>query len=140
MQDRLHTALAGVSRTSVGYEGVISALGRDVKISIDLDGCTEQATLDLAVEVVAHLPLLDEKCRNLIADEFLASYNDNWRIGEVLGRHEFCERLELSSVGITGDQTSDIWYECGNLFGGHSLYVTAFDGHSFDDTHVQMFG
>lgn len=43
-------------------------------------------------------------------------------------------------AALSGDQTSDVWYECGELFWGHSLFVTAFDGITFNDVYVQMFG
>ena len=146
--------LQGLTRTSSGYEGVLRLLERDVKVTIDFDGCSEDSTLNLAEQIVGSIRGIDEKCRNLIADDSLDGYNSDWRTGQVLQpdgstrsfenpemeRHEFIERLLLSSIGVSGDQTSDIWYECGDLFWGHSLFVTAFDGVAFDDVHVQMFG
>lgn len=154
MQSVLPTNLLPLTRTSSGYEGVLNLLEREVKFTIDFDGCSEESTLKLAEQIVDNIEAVDEKCRNLIADDSLDSYNSGWRMGEVaqadgstrpfenpeLERHEFIERLLLSSIGLSGNQTSDVWYECGGLFWGHSLFVTAFDGIEFNDAHVQMFG
>lgn len=115
---------------------------------------TKDSALSLVNEVTAQIPSLDDKCKLLIAAESLASYNEGWRMGErvlpdgstapfenpELTEHEFCERLALTVVEITGDQTVTIWYDCGDLFWGHSIYVTSFDGVAFEDTSVEMFG
>jgi hypothetical protein len=103
-----------------------------------------------------HLNLgsVHERCSALIADESLDSYNSNWRIGDVLqadGRttrlerpeltgEEFRSRLALRSVEVTGSGLASIWYECGDLFWGHSFSVTSFDGASFTDVRVELQG
>lgn len=121
---------------------------------MDFEGCPEQATLDLAAQVVGDIARIDGRCRSLIADSSLDDYNNGWRMGEVaapgvdarpfensgLNKQEFCGRLLLSSVSVNGDKTTEVWYECGELFWGHSMFVTAFDGVVFEDAHAQMFG
>ena len=140
--------------TPDGFKAKLPIQGRELDIFISLDGCSSESTFGLANQVATQVTLLDDKCQSLIAAEFLASYNEDWRMGEtgqpdgstvpfenpLLEEQEFCKKLALTTIEITGDQTTTLWYNCGDLFWGHSLFVTAFDGITFEDTSAQMFG
>jgi hypothetical protein len=140
--------------TKEGFKSSILNQGHDVEISIDFDGSSPESTLALARKVVTDVQSNDDKCRSRIADELLDSYNDGWRMGEAvqpdgsmkpfehprLDKPQFCDRLALASIEVTGDETAALSYECGDLFWGHSLSITAFDGARFEDVHVQMLG
>ena len=137
-----------------GYKGTVVHDEGEIKLTIDCDGRPEQSVLHHASQVIANLQRLDEKCRAYIARASVAAYNQNWRVGVVanpdgstapferewLNEQGFANLLRLASIGITGDRVTDFWYECGDLYWGHMLYVTAFDGLSFDDLDVQLFG
>lgn len=146
--------LPSMNTTPDGFRTTVLYRERELNVSISLDGCPRESTLGLANHVTAHIASLDDKCKGLIAADSLASYNEGWRMGErllpdgstipfenpELEEREFCERLELTALEITGDQTVTFWYDCGDLFWGHSIYVTSFDGLGFEDTSVEMFG
>jgi hypothetical protein len=110
--------------------------------------------LELAVSLVEQLPQLDAKCRNLIADEFLENYNDNWRFGQTalpdgtfksfekpqLTKEQFCKNLKLESVEASGISMLRFWYGDADMFWGHSLEGISFDGLAFGETHASMVG
>jgi hypothetical protein len=106
------------------------------------------------VATVGSIKALDAKSRALIAEDSLEGYNSGWRFGEVtppngttepfekpaLTAAEFCEKLKLEAVEVTGPNTLIFWYGDDEMFWGHSLYMTSFDGVTMKDTHVSMFG
>jgi hypothetical protein len=124
----------------------------DLLVSPDYKGI--EVALELAVALAESLQHLDLKCKSLIADESLGGYNSGWRFGEVaqldgtlksfekpfLTREEFCNNLKLESIEASGDSMLIFWYGDGDMFWGHSLEVTSFDGVAFKDTYVSMAG
>lgn len=94
------------------------------------------------------------KARSAASKEFLETYNDNWREFSVrradgsfedvsnptLTEAEFEQRLILDVVSIIGSDTVEFCYGDGELFSGHSIIVTSFDGTTFNDIHAALFG
>ena len=134
--------------------GQIKCGVRQVDLLVSPDDKTIEAALKLAVGIVAPLQQLDFKCKNIIADEFLDSYNSGWRFGQVaqqdgtfssfekplLTREQFRENLKLNSIEASGELMLIFWYGDNDMFWGHSLEVTSFDGPAFKDTHASMAG
>jgi hypothetical protein len=125
-----------------------------IDLLVSPDNRTIEAALKLAASLVELLQQIDLKCRDLIADEFLERYNSGWRFGEVaqqdgtfepfekplLTRRQFCENLKIKSIVASGDSLIGVHYDDSDMFWGHSLEVTSFDGTAFGDTHTSMFG
>ena len=142
--ERFPASLAGRIAYGLGF----------IAIRIDPDGTPMDGALALASSVVESLAELDSKCRSLIAEDSLDGYNSDWRFGETvnpdgsrtpferpeLARSEFCAKLQFESLEVTGQSTLTFWYGDDDMFWGHSLYVASFDGTTFSDTHVAMFG
>jgi hypothetical protein len=154
MAEPVADKLSALVPTQDGLKGSVQYKGHDIEISIDFDGCSTESTLVLARAIVTGLELNDGKCRRLIAEELLDAYNDGWRSGAAkqpdgsmrafeypkLDNAQFRERLTLSAIHVSGDETATLWYESGDLFWGHSLSITAFDAGRFEDVHVQVAG
>lgn len=125
-----------------------------IPIRIDPDGAPIEAALALATSAVESFTELDAKCRSLISEDCLNGYNSDWRFGEAvdpegsrvafekprLTKSEFCAKLKLKSLEVTGPSTLTFWYSDDDMFWGHSLYVESYDGTALTDTHVSMFG
>ena len=125
-----------------------------IELLVSPDDKTIEAALALAVVLVEELPQLDATSRKLVADEFLENYNTSWRFGEAaqedgtfkpfekpsLSREQFCENLKLTSIEASGESMLVFWYGDNDMFWGHSLEVTSFDGTAFGETHVSMAG
>jgi hypothetical protein len=125
-----------------------------VELLVSPDDKTIDVALELAVALVEQLPQLDAKSRRLVADEFLEIYNTNWRFGETvqrdgttksfekpqLSKEQFCQSLQLTSIEASGEAMLVFWYGDGDMFWGHSLELTSFDGTAFGDTYASMAG
>jgi hypothetical protein len=152
--DFTHAVLGDLRGTTESIQGTVPFRGSAIDISIHVDGQPLEPVLGLAERVAANLDVLNERCQSLIADQFLDSYNDGWRMGVIaqgdgttrpfenpgLSRATFCSNLTVQCVEITGDELAALWYECGDLFWGHCFSVTSFNGAEFTDVRVEMQG
>jgi len=97
---------------------------------------------------------LDASCRTLIAADLLQSYNSEWRFGRVakadgateefekpaLTETELAAKLSPTSFQVTGGGLLGFWYSDGEVFWGHSVGLTSFDGLALTNVLVGMFG
>lgn len=134
--------------------GRIAYEHRLVAIRLSEDGASMHDALALTELAVRSLKNIDMRARVLLADGCLDSYNSDWRFGEALhedgstkafekptlSREEFCAKVELEIVEIYGSSTITLWYNDDDMFWGHDLFVTSFDGLNFGDTHVSIGG
>ena len=139
--------------TADGWVGTLAWGGRVVQVRVERDGVPGEVSLDLARAAMPALARLDAAARDVAARALLPQYNDGWRRGErhVDGRMQpfedppldadaFRARLALASLDATGEGTLTLGYDAGPLFWGHAVFVTAFDGLAFEDTHAELFG
>ncbi|GHA76754.1 DUF2262 domain-containing protein [Cognatilysobacter bugurensis] len=124
----------------------------DLTVSPDNKGI--ECALVLATSLAQSLEHLDFTCRRLVADTSLEGYNSDWRFGLVaqgdgtferveeppLTREDFCRNLKLSSIVASGEAMLLFYYGDSDMFGGHSVEVTSFDGTAFQDTDVSLVG
>jgi len=143
-----HDTLSGVLATSRQLGDV------QLEIWVDPDGGPLDDALRLAASTIPKLAELDARCRALIAADLLASYNTDWRFGQVaradgameefekpeLTEAEFAAKLSPTSLQVTGASLIEFWYSDGEMFWGHSVGLTSFTGLALTDVHVQMFG
>lgn len=127
---------------------------RLVEIRLSEDGATKHEVLALAESAIRSLKNIDIRARLLLAKDCLDGYNSDWRFGEglledgstkafekpVLSSEEFCAKVQLSTVEVCGSLTITLWYSDADMFWGHDLFVTSFDGLNLTDTHVSMAG
>lgn len=143
-----HEALSGVLATSKQLGDV------QIDVWVDPDGGPLDDVLRLAATAVPVLAELDTRCRALIAADLLPAYNTGWRFGRVaradgameefekplLTDVEFAANLSPTSFQVTGARVIDFWYSDGQMFWGHSVGLTSFDGLALTDVYVEMFG
>ena len=51
---------------------------------------------------------------------------------------EFQEKITLTSIDVEGEEGCCFWYNDNDLFWGHSISVTSFDGITFSDLHAEI--
>ena len=143
-----HETLSGILATSRKFGGV------QLEIWVDPDDGPLDDALRLAASAMPMLAELDARCRSLIAADLLASYNTGWRFGQIaradgameefekpaLTENEFAAKLSPTSLHITGGSLIEFWYADGEMFWGHSVGLTSFNGLALTDVHVEMFG
>jgi hypothetical protein len=121
-------------------EGKIAFGDSTVTIGLDADVDDLAKTISLAVRVVENIHSFDEEARAKATKDLLGTYNDNWRNEDepILSESEFKSKLLLTHIGFLGTTGIDMFYNDGELFGGHSIIPQSFDGITF--TYTQMYG
>ena len=113
-----------------------------------------EAAVALAANAVSIFTELDVRCRALVAVDLLASYNSDWRFGAVLKADgttdefvkpiitetQFVSALTPTALEITGAKLLALSYAAGEMFWGHCVCVTSFDGLTLTDTNVELQG
>lgn len=112
------------------------------------------AAVTLAADAISSFAELDVRCRALVAADCLAAYNSDWRFGAVpkadgtmeefekplLTEAQFVSALKPTALEITGASLLALSYEVGEMFWGHWVCVTSFDGLALTDTNVELRG
>lgn len=143
-----HEEFPGVLRGAVNVDGA------EVEVWLAPDGGPLDAALRLATDAVSVLRELDASCRMLIAKDSLNSYNSDWRFGTAVqadgstknfekppfNEEQFASTLTPTMLEITGGNTIAFSYSDGDMFWGHSLCLTSFDGLALTDVTVEMLG
>ena len=135
------------SNDPTSYEGTVVLNGEEFGVSIILEdeGETEKVE-QLMSTFFNEIDTLLPKAKECIANEFLDLYNDNWRFGDddeddpdkpELTKEEFMEALSLRSLLFYSEDV-EVFFDDNDMFLGHSLIASDFDGENFND--AQMFG
>ncbi|MDR7270133.1 hypothetical protein J2X20_002791 [Pelomonas saccharophila] len=148
-----HPALGELAGTAEELRGAVMVGAQRVTLIVRPDGGPMDDALRLAVEAAGQLPGLHERSLRQIAEDSLASYNNDWRVGQTVGADgkavdfekpllsaaEFSVQFSLTEVDVCGPDLLSLWYDCGDLFWGHSFSATFFDGLA-GEIDVQMLG
>ena len=129
------------------YDGMVVLNGEELGVSIILEdeGETEKVE-QLMNSFFSEINTLLPKAKECIAEKYLELYNDNWRFGDddeddpdkpELTKEEFMEALSLQSL-LFYSEDIEVFFDDTDMFLGHSLIASAFDGKNFND--AQMFG
>ena len=129
------------------YDGTVVINGEELSVDIILEdeGETEKVE-QLMSTFFNEIDTLLPKAKECIANEFLDLYNDNWRFGgddeddedkPELTKEQFIEALSLRSFLFYSEDV-EIFFDNNDMFLGHSLIASEFDGENFND--AQMFG
>ena len=121
--------------------------GEELRVDIILEdeGDTEKIE-QMMNTFISEIDTLSPKARECIAEKFLELYNDNWRFGgddeddpdkPELTKEEFMEALSLRSLLFYSEDV-EVFFDDNDMFLGHSLIASDFDGENFND--AQMFG
>ena len=135
------------SNDPTSYDGTVVLNGEEFGVSIILEdeGETEKVE-QLMSTFFNEIDTLLPKAKECIANEFLDLYNDNWRFGDddeddpdkpELTKEEFMDALSLRSLLFYSEDV-EVFFDDNDMFLGHSLIASDFDGENFND--AQMFG
>jgi len=132
-----------------GYASIVRFQGREFELTIDPDGEDLESCLGLARKIVEALEGMHTKAKSVASNILLETYNDDWRFYSTvsddvedpqLSANDFEQRLELAGIGVTGSLIIDFCFNDDNLFAGHSIFVTSFDGDKLNDVDASLFG
>ena len=129
------------------YDGTVVINGEELRVDIILEdeGDTEKIEQQMNT-FISEIDTLSQKAKECIAEKYLELYNDNWRFsGEEeedgdkpeLTKEQFIEALSLRSFLFYSEDV-EIFFVNDDIFLGHSLIASDFDGENFND--AQMFG
>ena len=129
------------------YDGTVVINGKELSGDIILEDEGETEKIEQQMNsFFSEINTLLPKAKECIANEFLDLYNDNWRFGDEdeddpdkpeLTKKEFMEALSLRSL-LFYSVDVEVFFDDNDMFLGHSLIASAFDGENFND--AQMFG
>lgn len=146
--------LGELTSRSNGFVSIVRFQGREFELTIDPDGEDLELCLEFARKIVNTLEGMHTKAKSVASKILLETYNDSWRFYSTVGddgqpkeieepklsASDFMQRLELASIGVTGDSAIDFCFNNDGLFWGHSIFVTSFDGVKMKDVDASLFG
>ncbi len=128
------------------YDGTVVINGEELRVDIILEdeGDTEKIEQQMNT-FLSEIDTLSQKAKECIAEDFLDLYNDNWRFGDdeddedkpELTKEQFMEALSLQSFLFYSDDV-EVFFDDNDMFLGHSLIASDFDGENFN--YTEMFG
>ena len=127
------------------YDGTVVINGEELRVDIILEdeGDTEKIEQQMNT-FFSEIDTLSQKAKECIAEKFLELYNDNWRFGgddeddedkPELTKEEFMEGLSLRSFLFYSEDV-EIFFVNDDIFLGHSLIASDFDGENFNDAQT----
>ncbi len=133
------------SNDPTSYDGTVVVGGKELGVSIILEdeGETEKVE-QLMNTFFSEIDTLSQKAKECIAEKFLDLYNDNWRFGgddeddedkPELTKEQFIEALSLRSFLFYSEDV-EIFFDNNDMFLGHSLIASDFDGENFNDAQT----
>ena len=110
------------------FETELDWLGAEISLVFDQDENRADCVMN-AKALLADAAGWDRRVREYAADELLSTAND-WA-GQMedeepqeITREQFVERMELESIEIRADGSFQFWFGDGDLFYGHSIWVS----------------
>ena len=127
------------------YDGTVVINGEELRVDIILEdeGDTEKIEQQMNT-FFSEIDSLSQKAKECIAEKYLELYNDNWRFsGEEeedgdkpeLTKEQFIEALSLRSFLFYSEDV-EIFFDNNDIFLGHSLIASDFDGENFNDAEI----
>ena len=127
------------------YDGTVVLNGEELRVDIILEdeGDTEKIEQQMN-NFFSEIDTLSKKAKECIAEKFLDLYNDNWRFGgeeeedgdkPELTKEQFIEALSLRSFLFYSEDV-EIFFVNDDIFLGHSLIASDFDGENFNDAQT----
>ena len=127
------------------YDGTVVINGEELRVDIILEdeGDTEKIEQQMH-NFFSEIDTLSQKAKECIAEKYLELYNDNWRFsGEEeedgdkpeLTKEQFIEALSLRSFLFYSEDV-EIFFDNNDIFLGHSLIASDFDGENFNDAEI----
>ena len=133
------------SNDPTSYDGTVVVGGKELGVSIILEDEGETEKIEQQMNnFFSEIDTLSQKAKECIAEKYLELYNDNWRFGgddeddedkPELTKEEFMEALSLQSLLFYSEDV-EIFFDNNDIFLGHSLIASDFDGENFNDAEI----
>lgn len=131
----------------------LSVGGHSVTLHLVPDDGEIEECVQLAKALVKSFAEVEIKARRVAGEKLLGRYNENWRMFSRInkgGQWEdvtnpeltlgaFADRLHLQAIEVS-PATIEFCFGDDNLFAGHAIFVTSFDGLGFTDADASLFG
>jgi hypothetical protein len=144
----------GFSKQGDVFQMNVEQGGRCLSVSVDLDSASEESALAFAKAIAGSLASLEQAAKDVATRDLLETYNSGWNeyeqarddgtfvsvLNPKLAPEEFKEQLFLTAVEVTGDDCVAFWFGATELFWGHSVIVTVFDGLDWESAGAALFG
>ena len=127
------------------YDGTVVINGEELRVEIILEDEGETEKIEQQMNTFfSEIDSLSQKAKECIAEKFLELYNDNWRFGDddeddpdkpELTKEQFIEALSLRSFLFYSEDV-EIFFDNNDIFLGHSLIASDFDGENFNDAEI----
>lgn len=108
------------------FEGSAEWNGEPIQVSVDPDETGSPETALKTADVLwSDQPGWKRRIEEFAVSQLLELFNDTWR-DEEDSEHtaeQFVARMDLASVSLTPDGEFEFWYDDGDLFARHSIYV-----------------
>lgn len=127
------------------YDGAVVINGKVLSVDIILEDEGETKKIEQLMNTfLSEINTLLPKAKECIAEKYLDLYNDNWRFGDddeddpdkpELTKEEFMEGLSLRSFLFYSEDV-EIFFVNDDIFLGHSLIASDFDGENFNDAQT----
>jgi hypothetical protein len=142
------------SRADGALRGSVQFQERELQVSVETDGVDEGAAVSFAYAVLSDLEAGVTRAKRVAANKLLERYNSGWNCFErfdangalesvsrpKLSIEEFVDEISLSSIGFSGDDCVEFFFENTELFWGHTIIVSVFDNLDWDGACAQLFG
>jgi len=119
--------------------------GEELRVDIILEDEGETEKIEQLMNTFfSEIDSLSQKAKECIAEKYLELYNDNWRFGDddkddedkpELTKEQFIEALSLRSFLFYSEDV-EIFFDNNDIFLGHSLIASDFDGENFNDAEI----
>jgi hypothetical protein len=118
------------------FEGEYEFEGNKFAICLDSHNDAPIAEQLVILEsILADIKNYNTKAMSFAAEKLLPIKNDSWveEPSDVVTESEFVGRMKLSSVSVTLEKQITFFYDDGDLFYGHSIFISGVFGVGFDD-------
>ena len=124
------------------YDGTVVINGKELNVDIILEDEGETEKIEQQMNsFFSEINTLLPKAKECIAEKYLDLYNSNWRFGDddpdkpELTKEEFMESLSLQSL-LFYSEDIEVFFDDNDMFLGHSLIASEFDGENFNDAQM----
>ena len=119
-------------RAEIGGVGLVG-------ISVDSEGSDDVAPSEAFENARRAYRAIREKepaARDFAAEALLDMHNQAWNEGQATDEETFVQKMILEDISFLPDGSAELFYNAGDLFGGHSIIVTLDEEGDFDDADL----
>ncbi|MGI4789656.1 MAG: DUF2262 domain-containing protein [Janthinobacterium lividum] len=110
--------------------------GHMVSVSVSADDTPVDSVLNRAGQMFQHVQSEEFNLRQAAADTLLILHNENWSDGLPIDRDIFAARMAISDFAFYDNGSTEISYDDGNLFWGHTIIISLNEDGTFQDASI----